>query len=77
MTQTGYEDKSQSEDEVKLKAPSLVIWSIELEKVGQGLDENVITGTLRIDDEVIGFVRLPNKDYLAYLRKMLDVGSSL
>lgn len=75
------EDPDKKED--KTPPPGDIVWSLEIEKIGHGnfihvkvigtheevdksLDENVgIT-------EVYGFLRLPNEDYLKYLRERIQ-----
>ncbi len=71
MTQTGYEEKLPSEDENKLPSPSSVSWTVELEVVGLALDEKSVSATIRIEDKIVGFVRLPSNEYLIYLRRLL------
>lgn len=67
---TGYEEKKPGEDE-EIPKPESLSWTCEIERVGESLDGRSMQCTLRIDDRVVGMIRLPNNEYLTYFRNLL------
>lgn len=69
MTNTGYE---QDEEKPKIPLPDSVSWTVELDHVARSLDDPyTMYCTLQIDGKVMGMIRLPNAEYLEYLRNKL------
>lgn len=76
-----------AKEEKRFPAPSKVHWSLEVEKIGHGnmIHVKVLGQTPTVDNpnleehepdqwtnEVYGFLRLPNEDYLKYLRERIQ-----
>ncbi|MEE8113049.1 MAG: hypothetical protein V3T23_01720 [Nitrososphaerales archaeon] len=73
---TGYQGPDfidKDDDEPKTKPPEECIWKIEIKPVARS-DEypETIFAQVEIDGDVVGMVRLPNTEYLRWLRERIQ-----
>jgi hypothetical protein len=70
---SGYEgpDYTPGEDK-KVKPPEDCTWSITQKNVGDSEEADTIYAAFECDGEVLGMVRLPNPEYLRWLRERIQ-----
>lgn len=69
--QTGYED-DKHDDEKKLPPPEEVEWKVEHMAIGSSEEDKAITYVrVEVGGKTLGMLRLPNTEYLRWLRERL------
>jgi len=68
---TGYEGPDYLEEDKKVKPPEECKWAV-LEKKVADSDDEVLYATIECDEETLGSVRLPNPEYLRFLRERIQ-----
>ncbi|MCH7479755.1 MAG: hypothetical protein IIC79_00020 [Chloroflexi bacterium] len=67
--QTGYEDRKEKD----IPPPEKVKWRVELSSIGESEHEkDKIFVRIEIDGDVIGMLRLPDTEYLIWLRERIQ-----
>lgn len=70
---TGYQGPDYMEEEKEVKPPEECEWKLEIKQVGNTSEEIAkIYVTFECDGEVLGMVRLPNPEYLRWLRERIQ-----
>jgi len=70
---TGYQGPDYTEEEKKVKPPEECEWYLVENKVGDSSEETgTVYAAFECDGEVLGMVRLPNPEYLRWLRERIQ-----
>lgn len=70
---TGYQGPDYMDEEKSTKPPSECEWRIVQKNVGESERETaVVYAAFEVDGEVLGMVRLPNAEYLRWLRERVQ-----
>ncbi len=68
---TGYEDPPPEES--KIPPPEEVKWLVQIALVGESVEEkDIVFVTVEVDGESLGLLRLPNGEYLRWLRERIQ-----
>jgi len=71
-TSSGYQGPDYGEDK-KVKPPEDCVWYIVEKKVADSEEfTDVVYASFECDGEVLGMVRLPNPEYLRWLRERIQ-----
>lgn len=65
---TGYEEKDSGEKK-DIPSPNDVTWTCELDHVAESKDDgDTVFCRIEIDNQTVGMLRLPNSEYLEWIR---------
>lgn len=67
---SGYENKPVEGKD--LPSPSIREWIVDIDRVGQADEGEIIYAVIKLDSLVIGMVRLPNADHLKEFRRRVQ-----
>ena len=70
---TGYEGPDYMEEEKKVKPPEECEWVVLVKEVAD-TESETLYATIECDKETLGMVRLPNPEYLRWLRERIQDG---
>ncbi len=71
---SGYQGPDYMEEKKKTPQPEECEWTVEVLKIADNSDENpdVVYAAIHVDGQVIGSVRLPDVEYLRWLRERIQ-----
>lgn len=73
MTSSGYQGPNHPDEDKKTKPPEECEWSVSILNVADSdSDTEVVFAAIYADGQVLGSVRLPNPEYLRYLRERIQ-----
>lgn len=67
---SGYENKPLGEKDIP--SPSLRSWVVDIDRVGASDEGKVIYAVIKLDNAVIGMVRLPDDKHLIEFRRRVE-----